>query len=137
MGMVPGWLRAGGRWHVLTESSAGSVRPRGRNRSPDRSAPLPGLRAPSQPVPVLRVDGESAALAADVGGHGGQDGSGQASLRSHVVLGGGASREPSRRLLPQGAGLPERTSRQLGSPRRASLPRRDAEPAPAAAPVAE
>src|SRR5262245_42726215 len=134
--MVPGRLRAGGRWRMLTESPAGGVRPRGGNRSADRSAPLPGLRAPSQSVPVLRVDGESTASAADLGDHGGPDGSGQASLRSRVVLGGGESGEPSRRLLPQGAGLPKRTSRQLGSPRRASLPRRDAARAPAANPVA-
>src|SRR5262252_10473194 len=115
--MVPRRFRAGRRWHVLTKSSAGGVRPGGGNRSQDRSAPLPGLRASSQPVPVLRVDGESAAPAADVGGNGGPDGSGQASLRSHVVLGGGESGEPSRRLLPQGTRLPERASGQLGSSR--------------------
>src|SRR5215470_5568331 len=106
--MVPGRLRAGGRWHVLIESSAGGLRPSGGNRSADRSAPLPRLRTPSQSLPVLRVNGESAASAADLRGDGREDGSGQASLRSHVVLGGGASREPSRRLLPESGGLSER-----------------------------
>src|SRR5262249_69114 len=70
-GWVPGGSRRNRRWHVLTESSAGGVRPGGGNRSPDRSAPLPGLRASSQPVPVLPVDGKSSTPAADVGDNGG------------------------------------------------------------------
>ena len=77
-----------------------------------------------QPVSVLRVDRESAPPAADVGGDGGQDRSGEASLRPQVVLGGGASGQPARRVLPEGAGLPERAPGQLEPARRAGVPGR-------------
>ena len=45
--------------------------------------------------------------------------------------------EPARRVVPEGARLPERASRQLEPARRADLPGRDLEPAPAASRVAQ
>ncbi len=136
-GVTWGWFQGGftrrRRRQVLAEPSARGLRSRGRRRSRDRPAALRGLRAAPQPVPVLRVDREPAAPAADVGGDGRQDRPGEPPLRPHVVLGGGARRQPARRLVPEGAGLPERPPGQLEPARRAGVPRRHAEPAAAAA----
>ena len=92
VGMVPGRLHARRERQVLVEPCARSVRPRRRRRSRDGHAALPGLRAAPQPVPVLRVDREPAAPAADVGRDGRQDGPGEAPVRPHVVLGSGERR---------------------------------------------
>ena len=126
VGVVPGWVHAHARRQVLDESSARVLRPRGGRRSSHRPAEVPGLRPAPQPVSVLRVHGEPAPSAADVGGDGGQDRPGEPPLRHHLVLAGGASGEPARGVVPEGARLPERASRQLEPARRADLPGRDA-----------
>src|SRR4029453_13989949 len=115
-GVVRGGSPPPPRRLMLEQPSARGVRSRRRHRSGDGSAALPGLRPASQPLPVLPVHRQPAASPADLGGNGRQDRPGQSPLRSHLVLGGGARPQPAGRVRSQGAQVPERPPRRLGSP---------------------
>ena len=105
-GVTWGWFQGGfARTRdggLLEQPSARGLRPRGRGRSRHRSPAVPGLRAASQSVPVLCLHRQSAPSAADVGGHGRQDRSGQPPLRPHA----GSGRPPGPAISP-----PSRSSR--------------------------
>ena len=126
LGLVPGRLHRRRERPVREQPPARGVRPCDRRRPGDRSAALRGLRAAPQPVPVLRLDREPAAPAADVGRHGRAHRPGEPLVRPVVVLGRGGSGQPADRVVPEGARLPERTPRQLDSrsTSRSSSPRR-------------
>ena len=91
------------------------------------------LRGPPRPVPVLRVDGEPPAPAADVRRQHRARRPGPAPVRPRGLLDRRQERRAARRQLPQGAGLPGRPPRvaELQPARRAGLPRRHPERAAA------
>ena len=79
------------------------------------------LHPPPRAVPVLRLDRQPEAPAADLGRDDRPSGPGQPPVRPEGLLGGGRRRQPARRVLPQGARVPGRPRRVLGSARRAEF----------------
>ena len=89
-----------------------------------------GLHPAPRAVPVLQLDGESAAPAAELALDDREDRPGEPPVRPAGVLAGREVRPPARGELPEGRRLPGRTRRLFGPARRAAVPGGRDQPAP-------
>ena len=133
LGLVPGRLREPGlRVRATRARDDLSAVCTGHASTTSAGASRHGLQPPPRAVPVLRVDGQPAAPAADVDRDDRPPGSGQPPVRPEGLLGGRRRRQPAGGVVSEGRGVPGRSRRLLGSARRADVPGRDDQPARAA-----